>query len=144
MGYLKFSIFIATLFLFLNCSKDTDANEASTIEIGSYIFKFETKFVLEELQGIDSYIGNINGAGITLFFDYGRHTSPQSNLPNEEYLVSEDEINGHYRQIVKPVDSEMNYTQIHLYKISDSIKNPNAYNSLTLSTNKISAAEQEM
>ena len=130
--------------LSLNCKNSDNSNELSSIEIGSYRFNFPTNFTLEELQGIDSYVGNVNGSGISLFFDYGWYTSPATNLPSDQYLVIEDEINGHYRQIVKPLDSELNYTSIHLFKISDSINQPNGYNSLSMSTNNLNATEQEM
>ena len=56
----------------------------------------------------------------------------------------EKEINGHYRQILKPLNSEANFTRIHLFKISDSIESPNGYNSLTVSTNNLKTIEQEM
>ena len=127
----------------MSCNKD-DINEPSSIEIGNYIFNFETQFELEELQGIDSYVGNINGSGISLSFDYGWYTEPATNLSSDEYIVTEEEINGHYRQIVKPIDSEGNFTSIHLFKISDSIESPFGYNSLSMSVNHLTATEQEM
>jgi len=141
---MRYLTLVAILCLFWNCNNDDDSNEPSSIEIGNYIFNFQTKFVLEELQGIDSYVGNVNGSGISLFFDYGWYTLPTTNLPENEYLVTEYEINGHYRQIVKPINSELNYTRIHLFKISDSIDNPNGYNSLSISTNNLNTTEQEM
>ena len=145
MRYLKPLTLIVTLFLFFSCNNDdNNSKEPSSIEIGNYIFNFQTQFTLEELQGIDSYVGNINGSGISLSFDYGWYTSPATNLPTDEYIVTQDEINGHYRQIVKPMDSELNYTRIHLFKISDSIESPDAYNSLTMSAKNLNTAEQEM
>ena len=155
MKYLKPLTLIIALFFFLSCdndnnnnnepsSDDNNNNEPSSIEIGNYIFNFETEFTLEQLQGIDSYVGNVNGSGITLFFDYGWYTRPATNLSADEYEVTEEEINGHYRQIVKPLDSETNFTRIHLFKTSDSIESPSGYNSLTMSTNNLNTSEQEM
>jgi len=118
--------------------------ESNPIEIGSYVFNFPSGFTLVPAQGIDSYVGNIEGAGISLSFDYGWYTSPVSNLPEDEYEVVEDELNGHFRQIVKPVDSELNITRIHLYKISDQIGSPFGYNSLTITVKSISLDEQAM
>ena len=145
MKYLKPLTLIIALFFFFSCDKDdNNNNEPSSIEIGNYIFNFETQFTLEELQGIDSYVGNINGSGISLSFDYGWYTAPATNLSIDEYTVTEEEINGHYRQIVKPIDSELNHTRIHLFKISDSIDSPSGYNSLTVSSYNLNTAEQEM
>jgi len=45
------------------------------------------EFTLVPEQGFDSYVGKIEGTGISLFFDYGWYTSPRSNLPEDEYLV---------------------------------------------------------
>lgn len=137
---------IIILIILMGCaSSETDKmEERSTIKIGNYVFDFPSNFTLQELQGIDSYVGTINGPGISLSFDYGWYTSPVFNLPENDYLVIEDEINGHYRQIIKPVDSETNYTRIHLFKISDSIENPDSYNSLSINTHDLNSAEQEM
>lgn len=145
MKYLKPLTLIIILFFFLSCNKDdNNSMKSSSIEIGNYIFNFETEFKLEELQGIDSYVGNIKGSGISLSFDYGWHSGPATNLPKDEYLVTEEEINGHYKQIVKPIESKLNYTRIHLFKISDSIQSPQGYKSLTVSTNNLNSIEQEM
>lgn len=146
MKYLKPLILIIALLFFLSCNNDDDStsNQPSSIEIGNYIFNFETEFTLEELQGIDSYVGNINGSGITLFFDYGWYTVPSMNLPPDEYVVTEEEINGHYKQIVKAINSETDFTRIHLFKISDSIDSPFGFNSLSMSTNGLNTTEQEM
>lgn len=146
MKYIKPLSLILIVSFFLSCNNNDSENNSkpSSIKIGNYIFNFKTQFLLEELQGIDSYVGNINGSGISLFFDYGWYTEPAMNLPADEYLVTEEEINGHFKQIVKPIDSELNYTRIHLYKISDSIESPQGYNSLTVATNNLNTIEQEM
>ena len=143
MKFLKPFALIIALFFFFSCDKDVIKNPSS-IEIGNYIFNFDTQFTLEELEGFDSYVGKINGSGISLSFDYGWYTGPATNLPANEYTVTEDEINGHYRQIVKPVDSELNHTRIHLYKISDAMNSPGSYNSLTVRSKDLTVAEQEM
>ena len=46
--------------------------------------------VLNELQGIDSYVGEITGDGVRLMFDYGRYgwnLTPEDE-PEHEYIVS--------------------------------------------------------
>lgn len=134
------------LCLCLGCdnSSENQNTEVSIIEIGNYRFKFPNGFELNAGQGIDSYIGTIDGEGISLFFDYGRYTSSATNLPISDYYVIENEVNGHYRQIVKSLNPILNPTSIHLYKISDSVGSVFGYNSLTLSINSVSIAQQEM
>jgi len=119
-------------------------NETNLIEIGSYAFSFPPEFIQVRGQGIDSSIGNINGDGISLAYDYGWYTRPSTNLPETEYLIIEDEINGHFRQIVKPVDPNLNTTKIHLYNISEQTASPYGYNSLSITVKNITVAQQEM
>jgi len=114
------------------------------IEIGRYRFQFPIGFSLVPEQGFDSYVGQINGAGISLSFDYGAYTGPASGLSPSEYVVTEDEIEGNFRQIVKPVDSENNITRIHMYNIDSKLDDPYFYSSLTISVKNITLAEQQM
>ena len=80
-------IALLTLILFtFSCNKE-GSDEISPIEIGSYRFNFPSDFTLEELQGIDSYVSNIKGSGITLRTDYGWYTSPLRNLSSSEYHI---------------------------------------------------------
>lgn len=134
------------LFTFICCSENGSEQQDSkiNIEIGNYLFNFPSEFKLIEKQGIDSYIGNIVGSKISLYFDFGWYTSASQNLPQEQYNVIEDEIEGHFRQIVIPINTKLGYTKIHLYKISDSLKSPFGYNSLTIATNNLTLEQQEI
>jgi len=114
------------------------------IKIGRYQFQFPLGFSLVPGNGIDSYIGNINGNGISLSFDYGAYTIPSSNLPASEYEVVEDEIGGNFRQIVKPFDSQNNFTKIYMYSYSAALDDPSFHSRLTLRVKNITPAEQEM
>ncbi|MEM6685970.1 MAG: hypothetical protein AAF617_09330 [Bacteroidota bacterium] len=151
MKYLKHCIAIVILALTWSCNNDDDATTTTNppiyenrIDIEEYAFYFPDDFRLEPLQGIDSYIGNINGNEITLFFDYGWYTRPSENLSPSEFDVSEDIINGYYRQIVKPIDPAAHSTKIHLFNVSERDNSPNGYNSLTVSTNNLTQAQQEV
>ena len=144
MRNLKYTSLIIILSIFWNCNEADNSTELSSIEIGDYRFNFPAEFTLEELQGIDSYVGYIHGSGISLSFDYGWYTSPLSNIDEDEYIVTEDELNGHFRQIVKAIVSEENFTRIHLFKISNSINSPYGYNSLSIVVNNLNISEQEM
>jgi hypothetical protein len=56
-----------------------------TIQVGGYYFDFPSDFKLVEEQGIDSYIGRIEGDEFTLWFDYGYYSGDFGPTP-EEYL----------------------------------------------------------
>ena len=138
-------VLLSFIIFFSSCSTtDDDINKPSTIEIGSYKFMFPTKFYIEESQGLDSYVGSIIGDGIEIYFDYGFYTGPSRQLSNDEFEVFEDEFEGHYRQIVKPVDSKNQITRLHVFKISDSIGINKEYDKLTLSVKNIEKSDQEM
>jgi len=117
---------------------------SSTIKIGRYQFQFPLGFSLVPGQGIDSYVGNINGNDISLSFDYGAYTGPSTNLPVDEYEVTEDEIEGNFTQIVKPVDSQNNYTKLFMYSTYSKFENPSFYSRLTIRAKNIDSVEQQM
>jgi hypothetical protein len=87
MKQFKQFTFIIIVALIWSCSNDDDTTMnnppiyENRIDIGDYSFYFPDDFQLEVLQGIDSYIGRINGNESSLFFDYGWYTSPVGNLP---------------------------------------------------------------
>ncbi|WP_132706055.1 hypothetical protein [Winogradskyella wandonensis] len=144
MKCLKFIVLFCFLGQMYSCNNENETSDSTSIQIGNYIFNFPSKFKLEEQQGIDSYVGNINGSGISIFFDYGWYTGPVNNPSLNQYIVNEDEISGHYRQIVKSINSESNSIRIHLYNISEALENPLETNSLTMYANQLSISQQEM
>jgi len=117
---------------------------AVPIEIGRYRFLFPLGFSLDPGQGIDSYVGQINGAGISLSYDYGPYTGPSTNLSEEEYDVTEEEIDGYFKQIVRPVDSQNNRTKIFMYNLYSKLEDPSFYWRLTVSVKNITLAQQAM
>lgn len=135
--------------LFINCSdgdyNDDDATqEINPITIGAYTFTFPEEFNLEELQGIDSYVGAINGPEFSLSFDYGWYTRSATGLSPTEFNTSVDTLQGHYRQIVRAMDPSENLTRLHIYKVSDSINSPFGYNSLTMYSGSITEEQQNL
>ena len=59
---------------------------------------------LKELQGIDSYVGEVSGDGITLNFDYGMYSWPLNpdDEREHEYIVSHEEIGGREAKLLLP------------------------------------------
>ena len=137
-------VFVFSALILVSCNTDDESSEPSTIEIGEYRLTFPTKFLLEPVQGIDSYVGNVNGNGVSLIFDYGYYSGPSTQETDDDYLVTTDDYNGYYRQIVKPVNSQFDYTRLHMFKISDTLNGQLFYNSLTFYTNNISSNNQDM
>lgn len=145
MNFKNFSlILIFGFILFTSCNENDNQQINSQIEIGNYLFRFPSDYKLVEKQGIDSYVGNIVSNSTSLSFDLGWYTSASQNLAADQFIVIEDKISGHFRQIVKPINTKLNYTKIHLYKISDSVESPFGYNSLTIVANNLTLLQQEI
>ncbi len=62
---------------------------------------------LDELQGVDSYVGEITGEGVRLLFDYGWYSWPLNpeDEPEHEYLVAYEEIGGREAKLLAPASS---------------------------------------
>ena len=57
---------------------------------------------LNELQGIDSYVGEIVGGGARLGFDFGWYSSPLVDDDDPQYIVTYEEIGGLRAKLVLP------------------------------------------
>ena len=69
-------------------------------------------WTLNELQGIDSYVGEITGDGVRLSFDYGRYgwnLTPEDE-PEHDYIVSYEEIGGREAKLLLPAAPPSNST----------------------------------
>ena len=69
-------------------------------------------WTLNELQGIDSYVGEIAGDGVRLIFDYGSYgwnLSPEDE-PEHKYTVSYEDIGGREAKLLVAVDSPSSST----------------------------------
>ena len=69
-------------------------------------------WTLNELQGIDSYVGEVVGDGMRLVFDYGRfgwNLTPEDE-PEHEYIVSYEDIGGREAKLLLAVDSPASST----------------------------------
>jgi len=77
-------VVILTLFSCEQTSK-TATDGWETIVIGDYVFDFPPDFKLVEEQGIDSYVGEIQGDSIRFGFDFGYYLSDFGQT-TEEYL----------------------------------------------------------
>lgn len=133
---------ILVILIALGCSKDSTKNQDSkTIIIGDYQFSFASDYTLKEINGIDSYVGTISVNDVELIFDYGWYTSPFS-IQSNDYEITVDTINGHYRQIVKGLQADY-LTRMHLYDIEATQNSPYGYNSLTISSRTETNESQE-
>ena len=57
---------------------------------------------LNELQGIDSYVGEIVGDGVRLTFDFGWYSNPLADEGDPLHVVTREEIGGRLAKLVRP------------------------------------------
>ena len=71
---------------------------------GGFSLRLPQGWQLNELQGIDSYVGEIVGGGARLTFDYGWYSSSLAEVDDDEpqYIVTYEEIGGLRAKLVLP------------------------------------------
>lgn len=80
-----------------------------------FSLKLPEGWELAELQGIDSYVGEIVGDGARLHFDYGAYSwsLDPADDPAHEYNVAYEEIGGVPAKLVWPKDSSEGFTGVY-------------------------------
>ncbi len=66
-----------------------------------------------DLQGIDSYVGEVTGDGVLLHFDYGAWTSYFSERDYPGHLTARETIGGHEAQLIRPPAGGSGVTGVH-------------------------------
>ena len=75
-----------------------------------------TGWQLIQVQGIDSYVGEVTGEGVRLMFDYGNYSRPLNpeDEHEHEYIVAYEKIGGRDAELKVPAGapsgSEASYT----------------------------------
>jgi hypothetical protein len=80
-----------------------------------FALKLPQDWELRELQGIDSYVGEIVCDGVQLHFDYGAYSwdlNP-SDEPEHEYHVAYEEIGGVEAKLLWPKGSSQGVTGVY-------------------------------
>ena len=62
---------------------ESDVEGWHTIDLGSFQLEAPKQFKYKPIQGIDSFVGEIKGDGVTFFFDYGWYSSANPFTPFE-------------------------------------------------------------
>ena len=82
------------------------------------------------------------GDEIVFNFDYGWYTSTEEGLNPNEFEVTEDTLDGHFRQIVWSINP-LGTTKLYIHNIADAQNSSLGYNSLLISTSNLSAENQD-
>ena len=99
---------------------------------------------LNELQGIDSYVGEIIGGGGRLNFDFGWYSSSLVDGDDPKYVVSYEEIGGRRAKLVRPrVEGDGLITGVYFEDIDGSNLDIPSQNRLQISGVGLTPAQQE-
>ena len=69
---------------------------------GGFSLRLPQEWQLNELQGVDSYVGEIIGGGGRLTFDFGWYSSSLVDDDDPQYIVTFEEIGGRRAKLVLP------------------------------------------
>jgi hypothetical protein len=72
------------------------------------------RWQLRDLQGIDSYVGEIIGPYTRLIFDYGLYTGPFSSENYPDHIITEEDIGGLSAQLIRPATGSPGITGVHI------------------------------
>lgn len=86
--------------------------EASSWD-GGFSLRLPPDWELRELQGIDSYVGEIVGGEVKLHFDYGWYSNPLADDNDPGHVVTYEEIGGNRAKLVRPKEGREGVTGVY-------------------------------
>jgi hypothetical protein len=90
-----------------------------------------------QLMGVDSYVGEFVGDGISLTFDFGRYSTELRKVKKPEYIVTKESIGGLSAKVVSPRTTGNGLTGVYFRKIP-------GHEELCLWGRDLTAAQQEL
>jgi len=130
---------------FFSCSQENDnLSDLKTIEIGKYKLETPSHFELKEEQGYDSYIGKIQGSGITISFDYGIYSRKDEIISENDFELINEVSNGYSKQILIARNPEIDYTSLHISQINQEINNTFTNAPLKMWSTNLSTPQQKL
>ena len=72
------------------------------LEAGPFSILTPSGWEFHQLTGVDSYVGEFVGAGVTLTFDFGRYSTELRNVKKPAYIIAKKSIGGRTAKVVSP------------------------------------------
>ena len=124
------------------------ANEWELVEVsgwpGGFSLRLPPGWQLNELQGIDSYVGEIVGGGARLTFDFGWYSSSLVDDDDPPYIVTYEVIGGRRAKLVRPrIQGEELITGVYFENIDSSDLDIPSQNRLQISGVGLTPDQQE-
>ena len=89
------------------------------VDANSFTISLPPSWKFNTLQGIDSYVAEFVGDGVTLNFDYGWYSNPLADESDSRYVVTYETIDGKKAKIVVPKDIGNGTTGVYFEDVGD-------------------------
>jgi hypothetical protein len=107
------------------------------VDAGAFWLFAPVGWEFHQLQGVDSYVGEIVGEGVVLKFDFGAYSNPLKKEKKPQYVVVHEPIGGFRARIVSPQTPGHGITGIYFPRTFGS-------NKLSLFGQDLTSAQQEL
>ena len=98
---------------------------------------------LIELQGVDSYVGEIVGDGVLLGYDFGWYSSPLVDDDDPLHIVTYEDIAGRRAKLVLPKEGTEGLVGVYIADFDGSGKDQLPHNHLQISGSGLATEQQE-
>ena len=72
------------------------------LDAGPFSISAPSGWEFHQLTGVDSYVGEFVGDGVTLAFDFGRYSTELRHAKKPAYIITKKSIDGHSAKVVSP------------------------------------------
>jgi hypothetical protein len=72
------------------------------LDAGPFSILAPSGWEFHQLTGVDSYVGEFVGGGVTLTFDFGRYSTELRNVKKPAYIIAKKSIGGRTAKVVSP------------------------------------------
>ena len=107
------------------------------VDAGPFSFFAPSGWEFRQLMGVDSYVGEFVGDGLTLRFDFGRYSNPLKEEKKPAYVVVHKSIAGFRAKIVSPTTPGHGITGLYF-------RNVGLSNALCLFGQDLTSTQQEL
>lgn len=109
------------------------------VDANSFTLSLPPGWEFNELQGIDSYVGEFVGDDAKLGFDYGWYSNPLADENDPDHTVTYETIDGYNAKIVIPKVTEDGTTGVYFADLGGEVQKT----SLEISGRDLTASQQE-
>ena len=116
----------------------------ATSTFGGFSLGLPPGWQLNQLQGIDSYVGEIVAEGVRLEFDFGWYSNPLADDDDPLYIVTYEDIGGRQGKLVKPKAGTNEVVGVYFENMGGSNGEQNPANRLQISGAVLDRAQLQL